>query len=218
MRLPVAFYFSREYGVIIGEPFKLGKYPFGSERHYSEIIPYIKEQYRILKNEIHKKGLKNLEKALDRFLRNVCSIAILNGSFKTCLAKELGIKVEDIEKTILSTSYVRERITYLRNNFKKIKKDDPIEYAEVFGEFVSLIGFKKSLSFLRKHNLKIGESTLRGLYKVSILPLDVKQMIKERAIPLTIAFELPLESLYEAISAISGLGYYEARKVLKQFR
>jgi len=215
MRLPVVFHFTKDYGTIIGEPVIPGRPFFGDESEYEIVLSRVKKCYKKLIEDVSKSGLKE---ALDTFFRGISSIAIPDESFKICLAKELNTSIERIEKAILSTNYVKERLRFLKKHFKKMRKENPIEYAEGFGELVALIGFKKTLSLLRGNGLKIGETTLRQLYKVSMYPLRVKRKIENREIPLTVAFELPLDSIEEAAESVAGLKFYEARSVLRKLK
>ncbi len=118
MRLPIAFYSSRDFGTIIGEPVVLGRPFFATSAEYEKVLPKIKEYYETLLE----KGRKGkLRKGLDEFFQKISSIAILDASFKTCLSKELGLREEYIEQVFLSTNYVRRHLDYLKQNFRKIK-------------------------------------------------------------------------------------------------
>jgi|GEM_PF-7075569 len=215
MRIPVAFYKSEKFGTLVEEPIPLWRPLFATGSEYEGVIPKIKKAYEILIDEA-KNG--SLQEALDRFLRSISAFAILDASFKECLAKELGgnISVNQIEEILLSTRYIAERLEYIKRDFRK-KKENAVDYAESFGEIVSLLGFKKALRLLRKNGLKIGASTLRALYKVSMMPTWLKRRIGTD-IPLTVAFELPNDVSEEVVSNIAGLKYEEAKKALKKLK
>ena len=215
MRLPVDFYFTKDFGVIIGELVILGKSLFGTESDYDQVIPYVRKCYRILVEEARKGKLKE---ALDEFLEKTSTVAILNESFKICLARELGTTVDEIEKALLSTNYIKKRLSYLKRYFKKMRKENPVDYAETFGELIALIGLKKTSMLLKQYGLKVGTTTLRRLYKVSMMPIKIKRMIENGELLLTVAFELPEDSLEIAAEKVAGLKYYEALNVLRRLK
>jgi len=215
MRLPVTFYNSKQYGTLIGEPFPIGRQPFATGREYSEVIPKIKEHYLILVKKAKEEGLR---KALDDFLKQISNLAILDASFKKCLAIELGISEDGVEEAFLHTKYVAERLKMLKINYRRIKKTDPVEYAESIGELVSLFGTSKAMDILKQHNFKISYSLLNYLYKVSMMPISVKRLIRERKISLTIAFELPIDQADEIAEKIVGLKFDEARGLIKRLK
>lgn len=214
MRIPIAFYKSEKFGTLIEEPIPLGRQLFATSSEYEETIPKVKKAYETLINEA-KNG--RLQEALDRFLRNISTFAILDSSFKECFAKELGnVNIGQIEDALLSTRYIAERLEYIKHNFRK-KKENAVDYAECFGEIVSLLGFEKALKLLRKNGLKIGKSTLQALYKVSMMPTWLKRRIGVD-IPLTIAFELPNDVDDEVINRIAGQKYEEAKRILRELK
>jgi hypothetical protein len=215
MRIPVVFHKSEKFGTLIGEPILLHRFPFATSREYEEVIPRVKKAYQNLINEVKNNG--DLGEALDKFLRETSAFAILDASFKECLAKELGMDESWIDKVLLSTRYIEERLKSIRCNFRKKRKADPLGYAEEIGEIVSLFGFEKTLELFRSNKLRMGKSTLQGLYKVSMMPTWLKAKVGTD-IPLTIAFELPENVDEEAINAISGLKYHEAKEALRNLR
>jgi DNA-directed RNA polymerase subunit H (RpoH/RPB5) len=217
MRLPVTFFYSsREKETKIGYIVHLDRELFASDQEYDEILPYVKEAYLKFIKSAKVDGLK---KTLDKFLRQISTIAIPDSAFIECASIDLNFNISQIRKAILSTDYIIERLNIIKNNLRKLKKNDPVEYAESLGELVSLLGFEETIKILGRNNIKIGKSTLRSLHKVSMLPIDIKRLIKEGKIPLTIAFELPTdERIWEFAERISNLKYHEARKILKQLK
>jgi len=215
MRLPVAFYNSERYGTLIGEPFPIGRPPFATGREYSEVIPKVKEYYATL---VKKAKEGKLNEALNCFLKQISSLAILDASFKKCLAIDLSISEDVIERALLSTEYIAERLEMLKLNYRKMRKTDPVEYAESIGELVSLFGVRGTLNILRHYNLKMSDSLINYLYKVSMMPINVKRLIKEGKISLTTAFELPIEQADEIVEKIVGLKFKEARDLIKKLK
>jgi len=217
VRLPVTFFYSfRERETKIGYVFHVDKEQPASDEEYDEILPKVREAYLEFIKRAKSEGLKN---TLDNFLRQISSIAIADSTFIECASIDLNINNMQIRKAILSTNYIAERLNIIKRNFRKLKKDDPVEYAESIGELVSLLGSEEAMKILNQNNIKIAQTTLNCLYKVSMLPIDVKKMIKEGKIPLTIAFELPTDDRIKDIAQrISNLRYEEARKLLKQLK
>jgi len=214
MRVPIGFHRSEKFGVLIGELIPLDRRLFASSEEYEETISKVKRAYNVLIEEINKVGLKE---ALDKFLREVSEYAFLNGSFISCLAEELSLSEKEIVEAIISTGYFSERLDFLKRNFRKIRKENAVEYAEGFGEIVSFLGLERALNLLKRNGLKIGRSTLQALYNVSLMPTWLKRRIGVD-ISLTIAFELPKYVDEELIERIAGLRYQDAKKVLKELK
>jgi hypothetical protein len=217
MRLPITFFYSfREKETKIGYVFHIDREQFADDQEYDKILPSVREAYlRFIKSAKN----EGLEKALDNFLRQISNVAIPDSTFIECASIDLNISAVQIRKAMLSTSYIAERLNIIKRNFRKLKKNDPVEYAESIGELVSLLGSEEAMKILHQNNIKIAQTTLNCLYKVSMLPIDVKKMIKEGKIPLTIAFELPTDDRIKDIAQrISNLRYEEARKLLKQLK
>jgi len=217
MRLPITFFYSfREKETKIGYVFHIDREQFADDQEYDKILPNVREAYlRFIKSAKN----EGLEEALDNFLRQISNVAIPDSTFIECASIDLNISAVQIRKAMLSTSYIAERLNIIKRNFRKLKKNDPVEYAESIGELVSLLGSEEAMKILHQNNIKIAQTTLNCLYKVSMLPIDVKKMIKEGKIPLTIAFELPTDDRIKDIAQrISNLRYEEARKLLKQLK
>jgi len=215
MRLPIAFHNSEEFGLLIGEPVKLGKSFFGTSEEYDLIIPKVKEEYGKLLGE---SGKTTLREALDNFLKKVSSYAILRYDFIYALSKDLNIAVSEIIRHLISTEYVSSIIRDIKKNFRKKVKENPLEYAEEIGEIVALLGVENAYTLLMKNGIRIGKTTLNSFYKVSMLPSKIKKLIKEKKLPLTVAFELPEERLEETVERVIGLNFAEARKILKEIK
>jgi hypothetical protein len=214
MRLPITFHNSKKYGTLIGEPVQFGKPFFAMNDEYEIILPKVKEKYK----ELLIQGKKNLRKALDKFLKEISSFAILEFNFIICLSKDLEKDVGEVTEAFLSTEYIDKRISYIKQNYRKMKKENPLEYAESFGELVSLLGLKNTYNFLRRNGIRVGITTLNRLYKVSMMPPTAKKLIEERKLLLTVAFELPMKDTEEVAEKVKGLSFNEARNVLKDLK
>jgi hypothetical protein len=212
MKLLVAFHNSESYGTLIGEPVHFGRPFFGKNEEYESVLLKVKEKYNILLE----KSKRNLKEALVDFLKEISPYAIVGYDFILCLSKDLGKEPMEIVKVLLSSSYIEDRLTYIRKNLKR-RKESPLEYAESFGELVSLLGSKNAYNLLRKNGIKISVTTLNYLYKVSMMPSRVKALIESGKLLLTVAFELPMENMEEAAEKVVGLNFNEARKILKRF-
>jgi hypothetical protein len=212
MRLPVAFHNSESYGTLIGEPVNFGRPFFGRSEEYEPILLKVKEKYNILLE----KSKKDLKEALADFLKEISPYAIVGYDFILCLSKDLGKEPMEIVKVLLSSSYIKDRLNYIKRNLKR-RKENPLEYAESFGELVYLLGSKNAYNLLRKNGIKISITTINYLYKVSMMPSKVKALIESGKLLLTVAFELPMENLEEAAEKVIDLNFNEARKILKRF-
>lgn len=101
-------------------------------------------------------------------------------------------------------------------DFKKGKKTgDPIEYAKTCKALVDLYGSPENVA----EKLGVGKETVRVLSKIVELPSEVQNLISQRKIPITVAFDLvPLDpdKQTKAAQAVSGLPYKDARKVIRR--
>jgi hypothetical protein len=214
MKLPIAFHNSKDFGLIIGEPIKLGKPFFGTSEEYKMVIPKIKAEYK----KIEENSGRDLNSVLNIFLKEVSSYAILGYDFIRVLSERLNISEIEIIKVLTSTDYVLSKIEYIKKNFRKRLKENSLEYAEEIGELVSLLGVENTYNLLKKNGIKVGKTTLNCFYKVAMMPSKIKKLIEENKLPLTIAFELPEEKIEEAAEKVTGLSFIEARKVLKEIK
>jgi len=101
-------------------------------------------------------------------------------------------------------------------DFKKGKKaGDPLEYARTCSKLVKLYGSPEIVS----KKLGVGKETIRILSKIPELHPHIQNLISQRRIPLTVAFDLiPLDcnKQVEAANAIVGLPFKDARKVIRR--
>ncbi len=215
MRIPVSFHFSHDYGTLIGEPVVLGLREFASNTEYKKVLDKVKKEYDSLINRARREDLKS---ALEIFLERVSEYAIVDSSFIECVARDLGVEKNDIFKLIISSDFIRNRVETVKKSFRKLRKDDPIEYAESVGLLVSLLGLKVTHQLMKINKIKIGKSTLESLYKISIMRPEVKKLIKDGRLLLTIAFEIPLEYDIEFANELVDLSYSEARKKIKRLK
>jgi len=101
-------------------------------------------------------------------------------------------------------------------DFKKGKKTaDPMEYAKTCRALVNIYGSAESVA----EKLGVGKETVRILSKVTDLPSQVQNLISQRKISITVAFDLvPLdrEKQIEAAKVVSGLPFSDARRVIRR--
>jgi len=101
-------------------------------------------------------------------------------------------------------------------DFKKGKKSaDPIEYAKTCKALIDLYGSPECVA----EKLGVGKETVRILSKIAELPSEVQNLISQRKIPITVAFDLvPLdrEKQVETAKAVSCLPFKDARKVIRR--
>lgn len=215
MRLPVTFFHLNDNETArVGEPVDLEKPLYGTAEEYEKLTPYIEEKYRrLLKN-----SKKDLGKALDNFLEKTSQKAIVGQDFLDALSKDLAVDEETLLKTLLSTHYLKKRLQYIKRFFKRKKKEDPLEYAESFGQLVALLGPQTTHKLLRENGVETTPTTIKRLYKVSMMPSSVKRWIKEGKLLLTIASELPKDNPEKAAQKVLNLDCKRAREILKLYR
>lgn len=102
------------------------------------------------------------------------------------------------------------------SDFKKGKKTaDPMEYAKASRTLISMYGSAESVA----QKLGVGKETVRILSKVADLPSEVQNLISQRKIPITVAFDLvPLDrdKQIEAAKVVTSLPFKDARKVIRR--
>ena len=216
-RIPVGFVRDRS-GTIIGAVAFLGKPVYSpSAEELNSALRAVDERYRKLVAEV-REG-RNLVEALDEFLSKVSDYVLVGRGFIECLAKDVRLSRASIAKSLLSTEYMSRLFTSIKENQYKRKKSDPVAYAEACTQLVDLFGFERASRLLERAGIRLKPDTLKRLHKVGLMPLEVKQAIREGKIPLTLAFQLPLlneEDLKSILEKISGLSRAEAKKKLKE--
>ena len=184
----------------------------------NEVIPYITKKYFEMINNILKEP-NNIEIYLDKYLNEVSKYVILGKGFKDVLADDLNISKKIVKKLILKTSWLRNTIIYIKNEFKKNKKKNAVKYAESVRQLVELFGIEKASTILKRSSIRMGRSTIQALCKVAGEPSTIKKMIKDGELKLTIAFLIPKVNLKERekiAKRLCGMKYSEAKAYLKR--
>jgi len=190
-------------------------------RILNELLPKIDEAYFKLVRKIEKEGLENLQKHLEVFFSSVAKIAVIGGGLIEVMAEDFGVEHGVIAKEILNTSWFRQLLSSVNKDFRKVKKEDPVKYAESVSQLVELFGMNNSLSLLNRNGIRMRRSTAAGLDRVARYPPKVKNLIGEGELLLTIAFELPRvgdREIEEIAERLTSKSYKEAKEQLKNLR
>lgn len=190
-----------------------------SSETINEIVPKIDQEYHALVERCRE---NEVPAALDEFLETVSSFAVVSDGLKEVLASDLGKDLDSIEKALMETKWFRSTISYVKSEFRKAKKTDPIEYAESMRQMIGLFGLNKALSLLNKNGVRIKDSTARALRRIASETPKIKALIREGKLKLTIAFELPAIEEKErekiAAQAASLESYDKQKKFLKKVK
>jgi hypothetical protein len=185
----------------------------------NEVVPKIDQQYQ----QLVERSLKDeVTSALDKFLQDVSNYAIVSDGLLRVLAEDIGKSDDFIEKALMSTNWYGITLKFVRDEFRKGKKNDPIKYAEAVWQIIGLFGLSKALKILNRNDVKISDSTARALCKVASDTPKIKQLIREGKLKLTIAFELPSveekerEKIAEQVSSVNN--YQGQKNFLKNIK
>lgn len=184
----------------------------------NKILPFIDERYRLLVEECNKKGMSE---ALDQFLEEISGHAIVGSGLIEVLSTDLNQNVNDILDALLKTKWLKFTLNYVKSEFRKVNKTDPIKYAESVRQLVDAFGPKYAMYLMNKEGIKIKRSTVTALCKIAGETPRIKALIRNGILKLTLAFELPnigekdREKIAEQISA---KGYEEAKDILKRMK
>jgi len=194
---------------------------FPEDDAINETLPKIDEEYDKLIKAFKKEGPEILPLALDIFLKNISKFAIVGGLMDV-LPVDLDVSIDVVEKALINTSWFRQLIDRIGNEFRKGKKGNSIKYAESVRQLVDVFGLNYTLALLNRKDIKMKKSTARALCKVAGETPKIKELIRKGLLPLTIAFELPSieEEQREKIAEelVSKKGYAEQRKYLKEVK
>jgi len=115
-----------------------------------------------------------------------------------------------------STKREKQLLASFIADFKKGKKTaNPMKYARTCRALVNMYGSPQSVS----EKLGVGRETVRILSKILDLPSEVQELISQRKIPITVAFDLvPLDSdkQIEVAKAVLGLSFKDARRIIRR--
>jgi len=154
-------------------------------------------------------------------LENISQYIIISGKFHEIIAQDLNLKSEKVEKEVYETSWFKELIHYVIEDFRKKKKVDPIKYAEAVRQLVELMGIEKTLDLFEKKDVKIGRSTIRGLARIGGEIPEIKELIRKGKLRLTLAWEIPPIDRDERIrlaKKLSSLNYIKSKEYLKSMK
>jgi len=154
----------------------------------NRLLPIIDHEYEKLIEECKR---TNIVDALDRFFNATSSIAIVGDSLKAALAADLEKDIGEIEDALIKTNWFKSTLEYIRHQFRKSRKNDPIKYAESVRQIVDVFGLRKSIYLLNMNSINLKRSTLTALCRIANETPKIKTLISNEELKLTIGFELP---------------------------
>lgn len=184
----------------------------------NKILPIIDREYSLM---IEESKEKRLTSALDQFLQNVSNIAIVGHGLVSALTSDLNEDSKTIVNALLETAWFRSSIEYVRSEFKRMKKRNPIRYAETVRQIADILGLDYAMHTFKQKGISIKRSTLAALCRVAGETPRIKTLIREGKLKLTIAFELPniAEKDRERIAEqISMMSYEKQKKHLNKIK
>ena len=187
----------------------------------NEVIPYINDRYSELLKSYRENEFESFGAFLDLLLKKISEYIIIGGNFSEILARDLGLKPNKIEKELKKTTWFKELIHYVREDFKKKKKEDQIRYAETVRQLVELLGIEKTLELFEEKSIKIGKSTIRGLARIGGEIPEIKELIHEGKLKFTLAWEIPPIDRDERVNVakkLSSMKYTEGKEYLKSMK
>lgn len=187
----------------------------------NEVIPYVNVMYSDLLKSYRENKFESFSVFLDLFLKKISEYIIISGNFNEILAQDLRLKPNKIEKELKKISWFKELLSYVTEDFKKKKKEDPIRYAEAVRQLVELFGIEKTLDLFEEKGIKIGKSTIRGLARIGGEIPEIKELIYEGKLKLTLAWEIPLIDRDERVNMakkLSSMKYTEGKEYLKSMK
>ncbi|RLI81070.1 hypothetical protein DRP04_06940 [Archaeoglobales archaeon] len=142
--------------------------------------------------ELYEDNGYNVRDSLDWFFHEIWNYSIIRGeNLPDILSEDLKVRKSKIKREILNTLWFKDLVDYTKKNCRKLKKSDPVTYAECIRQLVELLGKNEVLNLLKKQGVKIGKTALEGLARVGGETPKIKQLIREGKLPLTLAWELP---------------------------
>lgn len=183
------------------------------------IVPEIEKNYKILIKSI-KNNTKNKSDYISDFLKNSSNLAIVGLGFIDCLSSDIKVGYNGSFQAVFNCKFVHELINYVRSQHRKSKKEDTIKYIESCQQLIDLFGLNNIIEIFNKNEISIGRSTLQALYNVSVMNPQIKEMIHEKELLLTAAFEIPQideEKQIEMALKMKNKNYSEAKKIAKHF-
>ncbi len=203
---------------VVAIPFNNVNRYFPDTTSINKIIPEIEKQY---KNFLASVNGSNTSNQITKFFESTQKNAIVGQGFINCLMSDLKISNREAFQLTLNSTFISKLIGFIQNQFRKSKKDDSIKYVESCHQLIDLFGFQNTLKIFKQNGINMGDSTLQALYKVSLMPPQIKEMIQKRELLLTAAFEIPQideEMQIEIAKAMKNKNYSDAKKIVKHFR
>lgn len=165
----------------------------------------------------------DIRESLDWFFQEVWKRSIIRGDgLIDILSKDLKVKKSDIEKEIVNTHWYRSLLSCIRENSRIQKNKRPIKYAECIRQLVELVGKKNALKILNKNEVNLGKTAIENLSRFGGELPEIKQLVREDKLKLTIAWELPRvgeEERLKIAEELACLGTYQEQKErLKEIR
>ena len=127
----------------------------------------------------------------DHFFVATSEIAVVGDGLRESLASDLAKDMKDIERALMETKWFKSTLLYIKSEFRKARKSDPIKYAESVRQIVDVFGFHKSIYLLNTNGIGLRRSALAALCRIANETPKIKALIRDEKLKLTIAFELP---------------------------
>jgi len=197
--------------------YKSGQVSFPSNMSIDQLISEIEEKYETLVRTVQVDGVRILPEAVNTFLEHVSQDAIVGGLLEV-LMEDLQLDSKIIWKSLTKVSWTQQLMKYMKEEFRKAKKDDPIKYAEAACQLVELFGSGMARALLRAHGASMGESTLSALCRVAVETPKIKDLIRQGKLKLTVAFELKgaSEERERLAEEIASKSFKDATKYLRK--
>jgi hypothetical protein len=184
----------------------------------NKTLPFIDKRYGLLVEECNK---RSISEALNQFLEEVSQYAIVGSGLIGVLSTDLNQNIDTILNALLKTKWFKSILNYIKSEFRKANKKDPIKYAESVRQFVDIFGPKYAMYLMNNEGIKIKRSTITALCRIASETPKIKALIREGKLKLTLAFELPNikeKDREEIAEQISGVTYEEAKNILKKMK
>ncbi len=194
-----------------------GEVSLPSNMSIDQLVSEIDGKYETLVRRVQAEGIRTLPEAVNTFLEHISQDAIVGGLLEV-LTEDLRSDSKTIWKSLTKAPRVQQLIEYVKKEFRKVKKDDPIKYAEGACQLVELFGSNTAHALLRTRGVKIGHSTLSCLCRVAVESPRTKELIRQGKLKLTVAFELKGagEERERIAEKIASKSFTDARKCLRK--
>jgi len=187
--------------------------------HINKLIPEIENEYNLLVQSLKENSTKTNQN-ITIFFEKTSQNAIIGLGLINCLSSDLKISYRAAFNLIFNSDFILNRIKYLQKEFRRSKKENSIKYIETCHQLIDLFGFQNTIKIFQKNDIKMGQSTLQALHKVSRMPPQIKEMIGNGELLLTAAFEIPQideEKQIKMAEAMKNKNYSDAKKIAKRF-